>query len=196
MNAHHFDAIVARYDINEHPFYRAWRAGTLPLSKLAAYASEYAPFIDAIEGGWRCLGEDDHADAEKEHARLWGRFRDALGPTTGQSPCPEARALAASTRQAFTDPVESLGTLYAFESQQPSTARSKLDGLREHYAVAEQATEYFRMHADDYGEREHLRGLAARLTARDQARAHEACERACKAMWAALDGIMGECQAA
>ncbi len=195
MNANDFDAVVARYDLNEHPFYRAWRAGTLPMSRLVAYASEYAPFIQAIEGGWRSLGEHDHAAAERAHAQLWERFRAALGPAT-ESSCPEAQSLVATAREAFRDPVEALGALYAFECQQPSTARSKLDGLREHYAVADEATAYFRIHADDYGEREHLRGLAATLPGRDYARAKGACERTCKAMWTALDGIMGGCQAA
>ncbi len=190
MNANDLDAIVARHDLNEHPFYRAWRAGTLPTSKLAEYASEYAPFIEAIGGGWRALGEYDHAAAEHEHARLWGRFRDALGAASEPS-CPEAMALVEATREAFGDPVESLGALYAFECQQPSTSRSKLDGLREHYAIGEDATAYFRIHADDYGEREHLRRLAAQLTPGDAVRAAGACERACKAMWSALDGIMG-----
>jgi pyrroloquinoline-quinone synthase len=190
MNAHDLDAIVARHDLNEHPFYRAWRAGTLPRPKLAAYATEYAPFIEAIEFGWRSLGDHGHAATEREHARLWNSFREALGPT-GEPSCPEARALVEEARRAFADPVESLGSLYAFESQQPSTARSKLDGLRAHYALADEHTAYFRVHADDYGEREHLRGRAARLTPSDFARAKDACERACKAMWSALDGIQG-----
>jgi pyrroloquinoline quinone (PQQ) biosynthesis protein C len=46
-----FDAIVARRDLSEHPFYLAWRAGTLPRAALAAYAADYAPFIEAIEAG-------------------------------------------------------------------------------------------------------------------------------------------------
>ncbi|MGA7120530.1 MAG: iron-containing redox enzyme family protein [Polyangiaceae bacterium] len=192
MNANDFDAVVARYDLNEHPFYRAWRAGTLPVSKLAAYACEYAPFIEAIAAGWSTLGEGDHAAEELDHARLWGRFRDALG-ATGEPSCPEARALVDVAREAFADPVESLGALYAFECQQPSTTRSKLDGLREHYSVAEEATAYFRIHAGDYGERERLRGLAAALTPGDGERATRACERTCRAMWSALDGVMGGC---
>jgi pyrroloquinoline-quinone synthase len=195
MNAHELDAIVRDHDLNEHPFYRAWRAGTLPRSRLAAYASEYAPFIETIELGWRCLGDSAHAAAEREHARLWHQFREALGPASEPS-CPEAAALADEARRSFADPVESLGVLYAFESQQPSTARSKLDGLQAHYAVGDEAAEYFRIHADDYGERERLRGLAARLSPSDQARAKGACERACKAMWSALSGIMGDCVAA
>jgi pyrroloquinoline-quinone synthase len=193
MNAHDLDTIVARHDLNEHPFYRAWRAGTLPASKLLSYASEYTPFIESLEGGWRCLGEHAHAAEEREHARLWGQFREALGAAREAS-CPEAQALLGETHEAFADPVTALGALYAIECQQPSTTRSKLDGLREHYDVGEGATAYFRIHADDYTEREHLRGLAARLAPSDYARAAGACERACMAMWSALDGIMGECQ--
>src|ERR1700704_5613053 len=103
MDAHELDAIVSRHDLNEHPFYRAWQAGSLPRSKLAAYASEYAPFIQAIELGWRSLGEHDHAAVEREHARLWNSFREALGPPSEPS-CPEARALVEEARRAFADP--------------------------------------------------------------------------------------------
>jgi pyrroloquinoline-quinone synthase len=195
MNPHELDTIVAQHDLNQHPFYRAWRAGTLPRPKLAAYASEYAPFIAAIEIGWRSVGNEGHADTEKEHARLWGAFREALGPAS-EPRCPEARALVEQMEGMFADPVESVGALYAFEAQQPSTSRSKLDGLRAHYAIDDGATAYFRIHADDYGEREELRGLASRLTASDGARARDACERACRAMWSALSGIMGDCLAA
>jgi pyrroloquinoline-quinone synthase len=189
MNVPEFDTVVAKHDIGQHPFYRAWRAGTLPRSKLAAYASEYAPFIEAIELGWRSLGDADHAAEEREHARLWSQFRDALGPASAPASV-EARGLADEARRAFADPVEALGALYAFESQQPLTARSKLDGLREHYLLGDGASEYFRVHADDYGERERLGELALRLTQADFSRARLACERTCKAMWAALTGIM------
>jgi pyrroloquinoline-quinone synthase len=190
MNADDLDQMLACHDLNEHPFYRAWRAGTLPRSKLAAYAADYAPFIEAIELGWRSLGDHEHAAAEREHARLWNDFREALGPT-GEESCVEAQALVDEARRAFADPVESLGALYAFEGQQPATARSKLDGLRAHYDFADERAAYFRVHADDYGEREHLRRLTGRLTSNDFVRAKDACERTCRAMWSALDGIMG-----
>jgi pyrroloquinoline-quinone synthase len=189
MNAQELDAIVARHNLNEHPFYRAWQAGVLPRYKLVAYASEYAPFIEAIELGWRSLGEHDHAASEREHAGLWDDFRAALGPRLDSS-CPEARGLVDEARRSFADPAESVGALYAFESQQPSTARSKLDGLRAHYAVGEGATSYFRIHADEYWERDELRRRVAQLPPDAYARARDACERVCKAMWLALDGIM------
>ena len=191
MTTAEFDRIVARHDLNEHPFYRAWRAGTLPRQKLTTYSSEYAPFIETIEEGWRALGCAEHAAEERAHAGLWHRFRDALGGT-GEASCPEARALAEVARGAFADPAAALGVLYAFESQQPSTARSKLDGLRAHYAIRDEASAYFQVHADDYGEREMLRALAARLSPSELERAQAACERACVAMWSALSGILGD----
>lgn len=191
MNAFELDAIVAKYDLNEHPFYRAWRAGTLPPAALRAYAAEYAPFIGAVEQGWRTLGDETHAAEEREHARLWERFRDAWGPADAQAPaCAATAALAATAREAFGEGASAVGALYAFEAQQPSTARSKLDGLRQHYAIPEEATAYFREHADDYGEREGLRARWSELRADGVERARAACEAMCQAMWAALDGVL------
>lgn len=186
------DAIVARYDLNQHPFYRAWRAGTLPASALRAYAADYAPFIATIEAGWRSLGDDVHASEEGEHARLWERFRDDLGaPTaTDRAPNTRAAALVDHARRAFAGPTTALGALYAFEAQQPSTARSKLEGLRQHYGFSDTQAAYFRLHADDYGERDWLAQRAGRLPAAELATAREACEQTCRAMWAALDGAM------
>jgi pyrroloquinoline-quinone synthase len=188
-----FYAIVAKYDLNEHPFYRAWRAGTLPPSALSAYAADYAPFIAAVEQGWRSLGDDDHANEEREHTRLWEHFRDAAGApdaTDGRGPNVQAMALAATAQQAFSDPATAVGALYAFEAQQPSTARSKLEGLRAHYGMSDDQTAYFRVHAGDYGERDRLAGVAGRLTPDERALAVSACETTCQAMWAALDGVM------
>lgn len=189
MDRIELDAIVTLYDLNQHPFYRAWRAGTLPRGALAAYAADYAPFIESIEAGWRTLGDFDHARLEGEHARLWGRFREAVG-IAGVPGCKEARALVAEAESCFSHRVEAIGALHAFEAQQPSTARSKLDGLREHYALSDESTEYFCVHADDYGERDRLRALAEDLSPEENVRAASACERTCKAMWRALDGIM------
>jgi pyrroloquinoline-quinone synthase len=192
------DAIVAKHDINLHPFYRAWREGTLSRGMLAQYAADYAPFIQAVESGWRSLGDENHAEVERQHALLWDTFRSSLAETERAPllpPAPEpssdaGRALEAEARDAFSDPVTAIGALYAFEAQQPKTARSKLDGLMLHYASLETSTAYFHAHADDYGEREELGARAAALAPRDLARAEAACERLCRGMWALLDGVM------
>jgi pyrroloquinoline quinone (PQQ) biosynthesis protein C len=186
MIASRLDAVVARYDLNTHPFYQAWRAGTLPRAALAMYANEYAPFIRAIEQGWSVLGDDAHAAEERQHAALWDEFRDAFGSREGAR-CPEALALEAEFLRAFADRDAAIGALYAFEAQQPSTARSKLEGLRQHYALTGQPTRYFQLHADDYGERDRLR---ERMGSAAPAVVLSACERACRAMWSALDGIL------
>jgi pyrroloquinoline-quinone synthase len=185
------DAIVSRHDINEHPFYRAWRLGTLPRTMLATYAADYAPFIGAIEEGWRSLGDESHALTERQHAVMWDGFRTELG-STNEPLSDAARELEAEARRAFGDPVTALGALYAFEAQQPKTTRSKLDGLRLHYAIPESSSgaAYFRAHADDYGEREELSARAGALTPGDLARAEDACEILCRAMWSMLDGVM------
>ncbi len=189
MDRIEFDSIVTRYDLNQHPFYRAWRAGTLPRAALAAYAADYAPFIESIEAGWRTLGDLDHATLEGAHARLWGRFREAVG-SSDIAVCEESRALVGEARRSFCRRADAIGALHAFEAQQPATARSKLDGLREHYALPDECTEYFRVHADDYGERDRLRALAEDLSPEERVYAADACERMCLAMWGALDGVL------
>src|SRR5271165_1103942 len=114
MRIRELDAVVARHDLNEHPFYKAWRAGALPRAKLAAYASEYSSFIETIELGWRTLGDHEHAEGERQHARLWHQFREALGPTSSPS-SGEVQALVDEARRSFADTAEALGMLYAFE---------------------------------------------------------------------------------
>jgi pyrroloquinoline-quinone synthase len=189
MQTAELDAIVAHHDLNQHPFYRAWRAGALPREALARYATEYAPFIEAIGRGWRTLGENTHADIESGHADLWRRFREELD-APGHTSCAQAVALVAHAHRAFAHPDSAIGALYAFEAQQPSTARSKLDGLRERYALTEAGMAYFRHHADDYRERDELRARLAALSPSSLATAQEACEAMCRAMWSALDGVM------
>jgi pyrroloquinoline-quinone synthase len=189
MSTHALDALVAKYDLNLHPFYSAWRAGTLPRSALASYAVEYAPFIAAIAEGWATLGDDDHAGEERAHSRLWNEFRDALG-AKGDPSCDEARALLDEVKGAFATKATALGALYAFEAQQPSTTRSKLDGLREHYGITGEAARYFALHSADYGERDMLRERAAALSPVERESAEQACERTCQAMWTALSGIL------
>lgn len=181
------DEVVSAHDLGQHPFYRAWREGTLPRSALARYAAEYRRFIAAVPQGWGTLGYAEHADEERRHAALWGGFERALGARPGA--CPEVDALVAEAESSFASRAAAVGALYAFEAQQPHTAKSKLEGLRAHYDVGADGEAYFALHADDYGERELLRLELAKLgeTERDEAR--RACERTCRAMWRALDGV-------
>lgn len=184
------DAIVQKFDLNEHPFYQEWRAGTLPLERLAEYADEWAPFIAAVDKGWDRIGEPGYAAEEREHDALWSSFREALG-ATGRMSRPQSRTLLAVGENAFASVPESLGALYGFEVQQPATASSKLAGLREHYAgsVDAVAQRYFVEHAVETDEPAMLAERIDALSEGEFARAKTACAIFSAAAWGALDGV-------
>jgi pyrroloquinoline quinone (PQQ) biosynthesis protein C len=186
------DEIVRQWDLNAHPFYQAWRAGTLPVERLAAYAAEWAPFISMLDRGWDRIGEPAYAQEEREHDELWSRFRAALGNgASGEMRLPQSRTLAAVGENAFEAIPEALGALYSFEVQQPATGQSKLAGLREHYAgsVDDDAQEYFREHAVETDEPAMLAARIDALSDEDFARAKTACAIFSAAAWGALDGV-------
>src|SRR5918992_1986165 len=184
------DAIVRQFDLNEHPFYQAWRAGTLPVERLREYAAEWAPFIARLDAGWQRIGEPSYAAEERDHDELWSRFRAALA-ADAEPRRPQSRTLLAVTENAFASVPEALGTLYSFEVQQPATAQSKLAGLREHYAgaVDEAGREYFREHAVETDEPAMLAAKIDQLSDDEFARAKTACAAFSAAAWGALDGV-------
>jgi pyrroloquinoline-quinone synthase len=184
------DAIVRSFDLNEHPFYTEWRAGTLPVERLAEYADEWAPFIGAVDAGWERIGYPEYAAEEREHDELWSRFRAALG-ATGEMRRPQSRSLLAVGQNAFAAVPEALGALYSFEVQQPATAGSKLAGLREHYAgtVDAEAQQYFVEHAVETDEPAMLAARIEALSDAEFARTKTACALFSAAAWGALDGV-------
>ncbi len=184
------DEIVARFDLNQHPFYQEWRAGTLPIDRLREYAAEWAPFISRLDAGWDRIGEPAYAAEEREHDELWARFRASLG-ATGDMRRPQSATLLAVGENAFASVPEALGALYSFEVQQPATASSKLAGLREHYAgtVGIDGRQYFVEHAVETDEPAMLAERIEALSDGEFARAKTACAIFSAAAWGALDGV-------
>ena len=184
------DAIVRQFDLNEHPFYTEWRAGTLPIERLSEYADEWAPFIGIVDAGWERIGYPEYAAEEREHDALWSRFRAALA-ADGAITRPQSRTLLAVGENAFASVPEALGALYSFEVQQPATASSKLAGLREHYAgvVDADAQQYFVEHAVETDEPAMLAARIDALSEGEFARAKTACAVFSAAAWGALDGV-------
>ncbi len=182
------EAIIALYDLNTHPFYQEWRAGTLPLTKLVDYSGEYGLFISTIAAGWDTIGEPVYANEEREHEVLWDDFRGALGFET-LSLRVQTDTLVTAARNLFSKKVEAVGALFAFEAQQPNTAQSKLDGINEHYPLSEEGKRYFVVHASDYAEVEDLKSHIAAMSDEEFARTKTACGILSAAMWGALDGI-------
>ena len=184
------DAIVRQFDLNQHPFYQAWRAGTLPVERLREYATEWAPFIAVLDAGWERIGEPAYAQEEREHDVLWSKFRAALA-SAGEASRPQSATLLAVGRHAFASVPEALGALYSFEVQQPATAQSKLAGLREHYAgtVDTDGQRYFVEHAVETDEPAMLASKIEQLSDGEFARARTACAIFSAAAWGALDGV-------
>jgi len=184
------DAIVRQFDLNEHPFYTEWRAGTLPIERLSEYADEWAPFIGIVDAGWERIGYPEYAAEEREHDALWSRFRAALRADRAMI-LPQSRTLLAVGENAFASVPEALGALYSFEVQQPATASSKLAGLREHYAgtVDADAQRYFVEHAVETHEPAMLAARIEALSDGEFARAKTACALFSAAAWGALDGV-------
>ena len=209
------DTIQAR-SILRHPFYQAWEQGVLTRAHLATYARVYYPHVRAFPGylesairhaddpGIRAELTHNLADERADpapHDELWLDFAEHLGldrdDVTAADPHPAAAAMV-GTYAALT--AESLPTglaaLYAYESQQPEVAETKVQGLRAHYGIgAPAALAYFEVHrmADvrhRQGERD---ALAACLESGTPAEVVTgATERALDAYWRLLDGVSAE----
>jgi len=190
------DRDVLARNLLEHPFYRAWSAGTLPAEALTAYARDYGAFVATLPQGWTALGDADTAEEEREHARLWDLFAHALGTEVGEARTPEVRTLVAVAGRHFAEPATAAGSLYAFERQQPATAESKLAGLRAFYRLPTEAERYFEEHTHNQHEAEKLAARIEALPPEGRARAQAACREMSQALWDALSGLHADCPAA
>jgi pyrroloquinoline-quinone synthase len=183
------DSILEKWDLLKHPFYQAWSAGSLPMSALGQYATEYAAFINLLPAGWTAIGDPATANEESEHAQLWQEFGEAIGAPAASTGLAETARLVQTAQALFSRRVTALGAMYAFEAQQPETAASKLKGLQTHYQLPSAAHEYFSVHADNASEAATLRARLEGLSAEERAEALAACEQMSVALWDALSGI-------
>ncbi len=180
---------VSKYNILNHPFYKAWSAGELPEAMLSSYAEEYGAFIRLMPVGWNTLNDLETVKEENEHSILWDKFAEALGTKVGEAKIIEIQNLINLSNHLFSIPELAMGALYAFEIQQPETATSKLDGLNEFYNLSKSANEYFIEHTKNHHEAKKLINLMSTLSELDQIKAIDACKTMSKAIWDGLTGI-------
>ena len=187
------DTIIESKCLLKHPFYQAWNMGTLSHSDLAVYATQYGEFIDTIASGWEAAGDPAVAAEEREHGTLWTDFAtDLNAPRPAAARLAEINELVTLAETAFTNRPQALGALYAFEHQQPATAKSKLEGLRKHYNLASSAEVYFDIHQDDEDEPRWLAEQMDALSPAEFEMSRAACEQMASALWRGLDGVMRE----
>ena len=213
------DARVQRYDLLQHAFYQAWSAGELTREDLREYAAEYWHHVSAFpaylsalhsrlpDGKLRRTVLENLADEEgllhrdedaRPHSDMWMDFATGMGAeetaVRGRELGEETRALLQHFRGAMTgSAAAALAALYAYESRVPAIAKTKAEGLKQHYGADAATRRYFTVHttADVYHAQVWRDALTAELAARpkEAEAALAAAEDAAKALWTALDGV-------
>lgn len=162
--------LAAKMSLLQHPFYQAWTAGTLTADRLRNYAVQYYRHVAAFPrylSGLHSRCDDletrqlllenliDEEHGPDNHPELWLRFAVALGLTReavlDASPLPATSALVDTFTHLSRDlpPAAGLAALYVYESQVAEVATAKIDGLRRHYGVEDDAGfEFFTTHRD------------------------------------------------
>ena len=209
--AQRLDEVVATKKLLEHPFYEAWASGTLTTDDLNFYSRQYWRQVEAFplylealadrlpEGTAKDTVRENLADERgDDHPGLWLRFAEALNAARQEvyasPPEPETTHCVKTFEVGCTDaPLPfALGMLYAYESQTPDVAQTKVKGLKEHYGIDGEPVEYFRLHGEL--DVEHSRGLAAALaevatTEADLRQAEAGAATGAGAIWGLLDGV-------
>jgi pyrroloquinoline-quinone synthase len=163
------DAAIAEKNLLKHPFYQDWQAGKLSREALQLYATQYYRHVEAFpkhlrvlaartEGPLRDTVVENLAEEENPsapHPKLWRDFAAALGvhqeDITYCPSLPGTQAVVATFREICGDrPVaEAVAALYAYESQVPEIATTKIDGLRKFYGISRpEALAYFTIHEE------------------------------------------------
>jgi pyrroloquinoline quinone (PQQ) biosynthesis protein C len=155
------DALAGRR-LLAHPFYRRWEAGTLADGELGAYAEQYRLIERELpltlagiaaqlpEGSPRTLVEANLADELGQpapHTVLFESFARAAGARADVAPTPATAGLLSAVRTAgASDPVAALAMVAAYEVQAADIAASKADGLRRHYGMDAEGTQFWDVH--------------------------------------------------
>lgn len=211
------DAIIAEKSILKHPFYQRWQAGELTLEELKGYTCQYyhhvlnfPKYVSGTHANCDDLGDRqellenlrEEEEGPKNHPELWLQFGEALGlertDMTEASPLPETTALDETFRRITKDSpfMSGIAALYAYESQVPEVAGTKMEGLKKYYGVdSPDGLRFFVVHHSlDVEHSKVTRNMVARYadSAEAETEATRAVEDACDALWGFLDGCYRE----
>jgi pyrroloquinoline-quinone synthase len=205
------DALVEKYHLLKHPFYRAWTEGKLSKESLRLYAEQYYQQVRAFpenlkqvagrtSGTVRKLVKENLAeelDPARPHPSLWRQFARSVGASeaalNSAQPLPGIAALLDTFDELSTQatPAQAIAAFYAYESQVPEIATQKIAGLRRFYGITDpQGLAYFAVHEEaDVRHRAVWRDWLASQKDIDTVGALCAAERGLKALWGALDAV-------
>lgn len=208
------DAAIAQKNLLKHPFYQDWQAGKLSRESLQLYAAQYYRHVEAFPKHLRVLAARSEESlrsivlenlAEEEnpsapHPKLWRDFAASLGVSEddiAHSPSlPGTRNVVQKFREICGDRsvTEAVAALYAYESQVPEIATTKIDGLKRFYGITQpEALAYFIVHE----EADKLHRAAWRNWLEEHATEDEeilaTTNEALDALWGALDAVHSSC---
>ncbi|HYD87077.1 MAG TPA: CADD family putative folate metabolism protein [Vitreimonas sp.] len=196
------DAAIEERAMLTHPFYQAWEEGALTKDALRDYANQYFHHVEAFPRavsavhancpdakGRRLLAEnlaeeEGLGEGKDDHASLWLGFAASLGAdesdVRGVAVNAETQTLIDTFRKLSRQSYASgIAALYAYESQLPAIARTKIKGLVERYDMDEpRALKFFEVHeVADVEHSDVCRELLDALPVEQRAEAHAAaCE--------------------
>jgi pyrroloquinoline-quinone synthase len=205
------DAAIAEKSLLKHPFYQDWQAGNLSRESLQLYAAQYYRHVEAFPKHLRVLAARTEGPlrdivlvnlAEEEnpsapHPKLWRDFAAALGVSEDDVTCcpalPGTQAVVETFREIVGDRsiAESVAALYAYESQVPEIATTKIDGLKKFYGVTTPAAlAYFSVH--EQADKEHSaawRNWLSEHASGNETEILATTNEALDALWGALDAV-------
>jgi pyrroloquinoline-quinone synthase len=211
------DAAIDARSMLTHPFYQAWEAGALSRDALKSYAKQYFHHVEAFPRvvsavhancpsaqGRRLLAENLAEEegigaGRDDHASLWLGF--AAGVGASESAVRDVALNAETTnlietfrRLSRASYASGLGALYAYESQLPAIARTKIKGLIERYDVNdERALKFFEVHETaDVEHSDVCRELLDSLPAHERGEAYAAACELAEALRMFLTGMQRE----
>ncbi len=211
-----FAASFAHLHLLKHPFYQEWMAGTLSRATLQDYAAQYYHHVDRFpryigaihsqceDATDRCTLLDNLNDEEGKthgvaHPELWLRFAEGMGISREAVSNTTPRAAIQNVANTFfslarSSYAEGLGALYAYESQVPEIADSKIEGLKNRYGVHDERTlEFFTVHQiADQEHRSVIRQMLESLDPHQQELARGAAQKAAQVLWNFLSDVQTE----
>ena len=207
-------SVIRGKSLLKHPFYQAWNCGELPIESMRKYAEQYYHFEKAYPRFLsnvhsRCddtsvrqlllenLWDEEHGD--DNHVELWLRFCDALGLDRDKVKNSTPDDVTSELINSFLDLTSNhslaggASALFAFESQVPEVADTKIAGLKSFYGIDNnRGISFFKVHRDldvehSDAEAEMIHSLAT--TESEENDAVEAAGIAASSLWNFLDGV-------
>jgi pyrroloquinoline-quinone synthase len=208
-----FAAKLAPLHLLQHPFYQDWMAGKITPTQLQDYAAQYYQHVDAFP---RYLGaihsqctnavtrreildnlnDEEGVNHGVSHPELWLQFAEGVGADRATVTTTAPRTAIQNVMDTFLGQArlsfhQGLGALYAYESQVPEIADSKIKGLCEQYGITDARTlQFFEVHKTaDVHHRHTLKAILDALPEQHKQEAAVAAEAAAQALWNFLSDV-------